>query len=233
MTPMNSLGGSLADRPVDRVAAPLREQVIGALRQAILDFRLQPGQRLVERELVESLGVSRTTVRESLRELASEGLVAVVPQKGAIVATPTLDEAVDLYAAREVLESLLVRRFAERASAPDIAALRGAVTKFRREAERTTEIRQILAAKDGFYAALLRGAQSPALQQILGGIQARVQVLRATSLSESGRALISADELDGIADALQERDADLAAARTAAHVQRAADAALSHMRSTV
>ena len=71
----NSLAESWTAEPVGRIAAPLREQVIAALRQAILDFNLKPGQRLVERELIEQLGVSRTTVREALRELTSEGLV--------------------------------------------------------------------------------------------------------------------------------------------------------------
>ena len=73
--------------PVGKAAAPLRERVIATLREAILDFELRPGQRLIERELIERLGVSRTTVRESLRELDSEGLVTVVPQRGAVVAT--------------------------------------------------------------------------------------------------------------------------------------------------
>ena len=58
---------------VGRVAAPLREQVVDVLREAILDFRLKPGQRLIERELIEQIGVSRTTIREVLRQLAAEG----------------------------------------------------------------------------------------------------------------------------------------------------------------
>src|SRR5690554_2823503 len=127
MTPPNTLADDWASAPVDRVAAPLREQVITALRTAILDFQLRPGQRLVERELVEQLGVSRTTVREALRELTSEGLVTVVPQKGAVVATPTLEDAVDLYEVRAALESLVVTRFVERASDQQVVRLQEAV----------------------------------------------------------------------------------------------------------
>jgi DNA-binding GntR family transcriptional regulator len=66
---------------VQRVAAPLREQVLDLLRQAIVEHRLKPGQRLIERELVEQIGVSRTTIREVLRQLAAEGLVATIPQR--------------------------------------------------------------------------------------------------------------------------------------------------------
>lgn len=228
MTGTNSLADALTVHAAER-AAPVREQVISTIRQAILEFRLQPGQRLVERELVEHLGVSRTTVREALRELASEGLVAVIPQRGAVVATPTADEAADLYAAREVLESLLVRRFCERATVESIADLKASITYYREISRNTTEIRDVLKAKDRFYAVLIDGARSPALQQILGSIQARVQVLRATSLSTPGRALVSADELDAIADAITLRDADLAASLTAAHVRTASRTATAHM----
>ena len=57
---------------VGRIAAPLRQQVLDVLRQAILTFHFAPGQRLIERELIEEIGVSRTTIREALRELAAE-----------------------------------------------------------------------------------------------------------------------------------------------------------------
>src|ERR1700710_663202 len=130
MASTNSLAESWTAEPMGRIAAPLREQVIAALRQAILDFQLQPGQRLVERELIEQLGVSRTTIREALRELTSEGLVTVVPPKGAGGATPTLDDAIDLYEVRAALESLVVQRFVERASDAQVDRLEAAVERF-------------------------------------------------------------------------------------------------------
>jgi DNA-binding GntR family transcriptional regulator len=227
----NSLAESWTAEPVGRIAAPLREQVIAALRQAILDFKLKPGQRLVERELIEQLGVSRTTIREALRELTSEGLVTVVPQKGAVVATPTLEDAIDLYEVRAALESLVVQRFVERASDAQVERLQAAVTRFHDETIRTADIRQILAAKDLFYVVLIEGAASAALQQLLEGIQARVQVLRATSLSEEGRTFAAVRELRGVVDAIAARDAPLAARLTAEHIRAAAETALLHMRS--
>ena len=227
----NSLAESWTAEPVGRIAAPLREQVIASLRQAILDFKLKPGQRLVERELIEQLGVSRTTIREALRELTSEGLVTVVPQKGAVVATPTLDDAIDLYEVRAALESLVVQRFVERASDAQVERLRAAVERFHDATIRTADIRQILAAKDLFYVVLIEGAASSALQQLLEGIQARVQVLRATSLSEEGRTFAAVRELQAVVEAIAARDAPLAAQLTAAHIRAAAETALLHMRS--
>jgi DNA-binding GntR family transcriptional regulator len=213
-----------------RVAAPLREQVITALRQAILDFQLKPGQRLVERELIEQLGVSRTTIREALRELTSEGLVTVIPQRGAMVSAPSLEEAIDLYEVRAALESLVVQHFVERASDDEVAKLKQTVEDLAEVSERTTDIREILASKDRFYSVLIAGARSGALQQLLEGIQARVQVLRATSLSEVGRSLEVVRELRAVAAAIGERDAARASQLCAAHVRKASITALHSLR---
>ncbi|TPW74814.1 GntR family transcriptional regulator [Schumannella soli] len=229
MTPANSLVVAGLE-PVGRIAAPLREQVLGRLRQAIRDFELQPGQRLVERELMEWLGVSRTTVREAIRELATEGLVTVVPQKGAVVSAPSLTEAEDLYEVRAGLESLIVRRFVERATDDQVDRLVATVDELDEVTNEHTTIRELLKAKDDFYVVLVEGAGSAALQQLLESIQVRVQALRATSLSEKGRPLQVVRELRGIVEAIQRRDDETASALCAAHVRTAARTALAHLR---
>ena len=96
---------------VSRVAAPVREQVLELLRKEIVEMRLRPGQRLVERELIDSFGVSRTTIREALRGLAAEGLVTTIPQKGAIVAIPSAKAAAEVYEVRALLEGAAAREF--------------------------------------------------------------------------------------------------------------------------
>ncbi|MFH5823194.1 GntR family transcriptional regulator [Georgenia sp. AZ-5] len=219
--------GSLS--PVGRTAAPLREQVIAALRHAILSFELQPGQRLVERELIERLQVSRTTVREALRELASEGLVTVIPQKGATVSAPSAEDAKDLYEVRASLESLVVRRFVERASDEQAQRLHEAVERFAAMTATSDDIRATLEAKDGFYEVLLEGAASEVLETLLEQIQARVRVLRATSMMRPGRIEESVRELRGIVAAIRRRDADEAARLCADHIWGAARSALTQM----
>ncbi|MDR5700914.1 GntR family transcriptional regulator [Agromyces aerolatus] len=226
----NSLADSLASEPLGRVAAPLREKVTSLLRQAILDFTLQPGQRLVERELIERLGVSRTTIREAIRELSAEGLVTVVPQKGAIVSAPSLEDAIDLYEVRASLESLVVQRFVERATEEQVERLSGTVDHLEAVTKSSSSIAEVLRAKDRFYTVLIEGARSAALQQLLESIQARVQVLRATSMSESGRPLEVVQELRGIVGAISNRESERAAELCAAHIRRASITALSHLR---
>ncbi len=107
-----------------REAAPLRSQVVELLRRAIVGGELGPGERLVERVLCARFAVSRTVVREALRQLESEGLVTTVPQRGPVVAVLTAADAEALYEVRAVLEGLAGRAFAQRATPAERVALR-------------------------------------------------------------------------------------------------------------
>jgi DNA-binding GntR family transcriptional regulator len=211
---------------VQRVAAPLREQVLELLRSAIVEHRLKPGQRLIERELVEQIGVSRTTIREVLRQLAAEGLVATIPQRGAVVAIPTAEEAAELYEVRAALEALAARRFVEHASESQVKALRAAFEQVAEvmSAGDDADTLAMLQAKDLFYDVLLKGSGNRAVHSILSGLTARVSVLRATSMRQPGRALQSRAELQAIVDAVERGDAEAAARACAHHVEMASNA---------
>jgi DNA-binding GntR family transcriptional regulator len=208
--------------PVGRVAAPLRDQVLTALREAILDLRLPPGRRLIERELVGQLGVSRTTVREVLACLVSEGLVTVIPQRGAIVSVVSAKEAADIYEIRVALEVLAVRRFVERASPTQVRRLRAALERMAELTERDDRRDDVLHAKDALYELLLDGADSPPLAQVLTMLQGRVRVMRATSLSVEGRSRQAVAELRAVVEAIEAGDADAAARACTEHVRNAA-----------
>ena len=85
---------------------PLRDVVFENLREAILEGKLEPGQRLMEVQLAEQLGVSRTPVREAIRKLELEGLVVMLPRKGAYVADVSLKDIIDVLEIRSTLEGL-------------------------------------------------------------------------------------------------------------------------------
>ena len=213
--------GGLSVR-VERVAAPVREQVLDQLRQAIVEMRLKPEQRLVERELIEQTGVSRTTIREVLRQLAAEGLVTTIPHKGTVVASPTLERAAELYEVRAVLEGLAARQFAERATDLHVHSLQRAFGQIEACVRKGGDAHALLDAKRSFYAALFDGAGNGTIQSIVEGLQARVTVLRAASLAQPGRAQRTVDEVRAIVEALVARDGDAAAAACVHHVQEAA-----------
>jgi GntR family transcriptional regulator, trigonelline degradation regulator len=210
---------------VHRVVSPVRTQVLDNLRQAILTRQFQPGQRLIERELVEATGVSRTSVREALRELGAEGLVTTIPNKGTVVTEVTGEEARQIYELRSSLEALAGRLFVERASEADVARLREAFAAIE-VAYAAGAGPGALAAKDAFYDVLFRGAGNAMLRQVIAGLHARVTYLRAFSLTQPGRMQRSLDEVRAIMDGVQARDADAVARACATHVEQAGQAGL-------
>ena len=213
---------------IGRVAAPLREQVVEVLREAILDFRLKPGQRLIERELIEQTGVSRTTIREVLRQLAAEGLVTTIPQKGAVVMVPSAQEAADLYEVRACLEGLAGRRFVRNATDEQVAQLRAAFDEIERLArQKDIDIKALLQAKDDFYEVLLEGAGNSAIRSTLATLRARVRMMRATSLSQRDRMSSMTEEIRAIVEAAEARDADAMERACEHHVEQAARNGLS------
>src|SRR5437762_11248559 len=107
----------------------LREMTTDRLREAILSMHFKPNERLVERDLCDQTGVSRTSVREALRHLESEGLVERRPNKGLYVTAITVEEARQIYEVRGALEPALGRLFTQRATERDLNALAATLKK--------------------------------------------------------------------------------------------------------
>lgn len=211
---------------VPRQSATLRHSVTESIRSAIALGRYGPGDRMPEKELCELTGVSRTLVREALRQLESEGLVEVIPHRGPIVAQMTASEAQGVYEVRLVLESLAARLFAENATDAQVAEIEEALREVR-QAYETGNVLQRLDAKNRFYECMVRGSKNKALGQALHMINARAMVLRGRSLSQPARTAVSLTELQAIIDALKARDGQMAEQLTIAHVRKASEAALS------
>ena len=110
---------------------PLRDVVFENLREAILEGQLKPGQRLMEVQLAEQLGVSRTPVREAIRKLELEGLVVMLPRKGAYVANMSLKDVIDALEVRASLEGLSASLAAERISDIDLKKLKRIAEEFK------------------------------------------------------------------------------------------------------
>lgn len=209
--------------------ASLKDQAVTLLRRAILEFRYSPGQRLVERDLMEDLGVSRTTIREALGELRSEGLVTLTPHRGASVAVPTAEEARDLYEIRFRLEPLIVERFVERASDDDVGRLYAASVRFAEGVAETVGTQDLLGRRDALFAVLMEGSNSPVLRQVVESVQARLNILRATSMNDPARVRASVTEWQDLAEAAAARDAVKAVRIYTAHLRKAADIAFASL----
>jgi DNA-binding GntR family transcriptional regulator len=225
MSEMETASGSFR---VKRVAAPLRQSVTESIRNAIAVGHFRPGERLPERELCEMTGVSRTLVREALRQLESEGVIKVIAHRGPVVTQLTAAQAEGVYAVRAELEGLACELFARNASQAQEAELEGAFAALKKAMGKGDPIER-LEAKNAFYECLMRGSGNEALGDTLRMLNSRVTLLRATSLQAAGRSAKSIAELEDVLAALRARDGKKARAAAERHVRNATHAALAQM----
>jgi len=212
---------------VDKIPAPLRQQATESIRSAIAMGHFKPGQRLLERELCEMTGVSRTLVRESLRQLEAEGLIAVSANRGPVVVTLSRKQAADIYAVRALLEALVAETVAKNATDAQIESLVNAFELLRRDISDPTPLNRLI-AKNRFYDCMIDCAENDALGSSLRMLNARVTMLRSASLQRPGRSVHSITELELLVGAIRRRDPEAARAAAILHVRSAAAAALEH-----
>jgi DNA-binding GntR family transcriptional regulator len=141
---------------VPREETSLRQRTTQTLRTAILDGVFAPGQKLSERELCESLDVSRSCLRESLQHLQAEGLITIVPHRGPEVTDISVQEVRDIYEVRASLEGLASRGFALHASEAQRAALRAKLGELAVPGVASDKV-ALLAIKNQFYDILIEG----------------------------------------------------------------------------
>lgn len=194
----------------------LRDKVVELLRDAIFAGVLKPGKKLTERELIELTGVSRTSVREALRRLQAERLVEASESRGLRVVIPTEDEVRYIYEVREELEPLAIQFFVQRASDEEVQAL--------------IETRDVSGdTPDGLAridSLILAGCHNPILAEILGGLYARIHVLRRISGTSPARRGAARREYGKLLDAIARRSPQAASAAARNHVRAARSAAL-------
>lgn len=215
---------------IQRKSITLREKATDTLRQAIIDHRFPPGTHLIERELCDLLGVSRTSVREALRHLESEHLISMVPHKGPIVVTLTVNDVEDLYQVRASLEGLVGELFAIRASDQDIDDLSATVIKMGRISGAKNP-GAMLEVVEQFYQIIFSGAQNHVCSQLVQSLNTRMSVLRRMSLASQGRHGVMMDEVHRILEAAIARDPEKLKQACIAHVEGACQAALSQLKS--
>ena len=203
----------------------LRGQVEGFLREAIMNGRFAPGDRLVERELCEMLKVSRPPLREALRRLEAEKLVVIVPHKGPVVASLDIREAKELYALRALLEGFAAQEFARLASNEQIEALERAVKDLNAQAK-NPDRRALLDSKSKIYDVLLGGSGNRLISEVLQGLLFRINLLRATSFSRPERLAESLAEIDELVARIKARDGEGAKEIAQQHIKNAEAAAL-------
>jgi DNA-binding GntR family transcriptional regulator len=210
---------------ITQQAAPVRKLVEKSLRNAIITGVFPPGAHLVDRELCDMFGVSRTVVREAQRSLEAEGLVVIAPHKGVFVRKIEYEEAVQIYDVRKVLEALAGQQCAMHATPEDIEGLKAIYDELKANAVALTNP-NLIDIKTRFYVVLLRGAKHPVVEKMLSQLLNYNTQLRATSLAEPGRLGCIVQEIGRVVDAIARGDAAEAGKACYAHVENASQAAI-------
>lgn len=211
---------------VSRTRETLREKTVERLRESILNQFFEPGERLIERELCELTGVSRTSVREALRQLESEGLIETIPNRGPVVTSLSLEDAMRIYEVREALEGLAARLFVERASDELVEAFARAGEDMISAAVQEN-MREVPAKLDAFYRILFEGCGNSIAASLIRTLRARMHYLRATTAHRQSEShtRVAVRSFRRIIAAVKKRDAQAAASACTAQVRHAAKVA--------
>jgi GntR family transcriptional regulator, trigonelline degradation regulator len=216
-------------RRIATVAAPVRSQVVEMLRAAITSGQFAPGQRLIEKDLCDLMGVSRPSVREALRQVESEGLIVTIANRGPTVSQLSERDIASIYEVRGALEALAAQLFAATASGEQVKELEGAVGQLE-AAYKTEDVERIVVAKRVFYDVLLEGSGNSILPTLLRTMNARINQLRRVSLASPKRAAASLREIRAVLRAIKQRDPEAAFRTSLHHVQQASKTALASLK---
>lgn len=184
---------------------PLREVVFTTLRQAILKGELPPGERLMEITLANKLGVSRTPIREAIRKLELEGLVVMIPRKGAHVAHITVQELNDVLEVRRGLEELAIRKACERITEEEVLKLEKAADEFSMLVD-SNNLMALAEADVRFHDVIYESTHNRRLVQILNNLREQMYRYRMEYLKEADARRLLDNEHKDICRAVREKD---------------------------
>ena len=187
---------------------PLRDVVFYTLRQAILKGEMEPGERLMEIQLAKKLGVSRTPIREAIRKLELEGLVIMIPRRGAEVAGITEKALRDVLEVRRSLEELAIELAVARMKEDDIKALEAARIEFR-EALNTNDMIRIAQADEKFHDVIYAGTYNDKLVQLLNNLRDQIYRYRLEYIKDVGKRQLILIEHENILNAVKTRNLEL------------------------
>ncbi len=198
----------------------LRARVFTEIEQAILDEVFLPGDSLIEQKLSNSLGVSRTPVREALRQLELEGLVKMIPNKGAVVVGVSKKDIDDIYTIRMQIEGLAARWSAENITQEELNELREVVELQEFYVSKGDTV-QVWHLDTKFHEIIYDTSRSRPLKSTLTNFHNHIKKARAMSFKTTGRAKLAVQEHRAILEAISQHNADLAEKYAKEHILNA------------
>ena len=183
---------------------PLRDVVFNTLRQAILKGELEPGERLMEIQLAERLGVSRTPIREAIRKLELEGLVLMIPRKGAEVAKISARSLRDVLEVRRALEELAIELACQGMTEEDLGELQKAQDEFKK-AIADGDAMRIAETDEHYHDVIYSGTQNAKLIQMLNNLLEQMYRYRLEYIKDADKRKILILEHERVLKAIRDR----------------------------
>ena len=202
---------------------PLRDVVFNTLRQAILRGELKPGERLMEVQLANKLGVSRTPIREAIRKLELEGLVLMIPRKGAEVADITEKSLMDVLEVRKALEELAVQLCCDKITGKEIEELHRAADDFRRILKTSDDVTEIAEADVRFHDIIYLATGNQKLIQILNNLREQMYRYRVECIKRKESHPILIAEHEEIIRRIENKEKKEAADLVCRHIDNQAE----------
>ncbi|MCF8010123.1 MAG: GntR family transcriptional regulator [Clostridiales bacterium] len=198
---------------------PLRELVFESMREAIIGGFLKPGERLMETQLAEQMGVSRTPVREAIRKLELEGFVVMVPRKGVYVSNISVKDIADVFEVRAALEGLAAGLAAERITSEELDKLEKSLLQISESND--DDLYELVEEDKNFHELLYQASRNERLTTIITNLKDQIERFRTTSLALPGRKQNAITEHKNIVEAVSDRNIELAQALASEHIQNA------------
>ena len=200
----NAKLSSLGTKEVNRLN--LSDQIANQLRDMIVQNQLSPGERIREREICQELNVSRTPLREALHALASEGLIDLIPNCGAVISSPTVDEIADMLQVLGVLEAFAGERACSLITTEEINEIKALQYEMLAAFSRGDRL-QYFKLNQGIHLAIVNAARSETLLSMHSRLNARLYRIRYQSNLRNELWGSAVEEHNDIMDALEKRDA--------------------------
>jgi len=199
---------------------PLREVVFNSIRGAIISGVLKPGERLMEVQLAEKMGVSRTPIREAIRKLELEGLVVMIARKGAYVADLSIKNITDVLEVRAALEGLASGLAALRMTEEEIKDLELTAKRFE-QAMNSNDVEGIIQTDIEFHEKIFKATRNEKLLQLTNSLMEQVQRFRVMYLNKAAKSTNLIKEHYKIAEVISKRNREMAENISKIHIQNA------------
>ena len=194
------------------------QRIVDSITSAIVERRLMPGTKLAEQRLADIFAVSRTVVRQALNQLSRDRLVTLEPARGAFVATPSVEEAQQVFELRQLLEGAMMRLLVRRLSKAQIAELR-AHLKAEREAIALNQVAERTRLLAHFHSLLARMTGNQVLEELQSDLLSRSSLISLMYQSSQSAAESSAEH-EAIVDALEHGQVDVAVQLAQSHIEQ-------------